>query len=153
MVICTLGVGLKHFVFACCTAAISSVFDLKNASLDFLSLHGWWLTLQHALQKSSPALSIQRERGRRKNEGRILSCGSNTHTDGVPAQLFMCPQYLLCVCLQMHLISIPCGFLWGGSLNWGGSLSFLYTRVHFEFIWAPFCIFWILRCVLFFKKK
>lgn len=33
-----LGIELKRFAFSCYTAAFSSVFDLKNASLHFLSL-------------------------------------------------------------------------------------------------------------------
>lgn len=41
-----------RLVFPCCIAAISTAFDLKNASPLFRSLHWWWLTLQHTLQKS-----------------------------------------------------------------------------------------------------
>lgn len=102
-----------RLVFPCCIAAISTAFDLKNASPLFRSLHWWWLTLQHTLQKSPlmhPRGRERRgERKRKKREGYFCLCACNTQC------LFMCPDLPAPFTQIPVLISIPCGSLQGGN--------------------------------------
>ncbi len=102
-------------VFPCCIAAISTALDLKNASPLFLSLHWWWLTLQHTLQKSP--LMHPRERGRERERDRerereerdMFFFTALTHTQ----YLFMCPDLPALpvyrnTCTHQYSLWFPC---------------------------------------------
>lgn len=96
-------------VFPCCIAAISTAFDLKNASPLFLCLRWWWLTLQHTLQKSPlmhPRGRERRgERKRKKREGYFCLCACNTQC------LFMCPDLPYTnTCTHLHSLQFPAGW-------------------------------------------
>lgn len=89
-----------RLVFPCCIAAISSVFDLKNASPLFLSLslQWWWLTLQHALQKSSLMLPTAREREQEREKREM--CSFMWLQQSTCSSLHVC--YLLCLCARKN---------------------------------------------------
>lgn len=114
-------------VFPCCIAAISTAFDLKNASPLFLCLRWWWLTLQHTLQKSPlmhPRGRERRgERKRKKREGYFCLCACNTQC------LFMCPDLPTPFTQIPVLICIPCSSLQGG--NAAGVFALLECIMYF----------------------
>lgn len=100
-----------RLVFPCCIAAISSVFDLKNASPLFLSHSAMMMT--HTPTRPAEIFSHatdserERENKRKKRERCVPLCGSNR----VPVHPFMCATCFLCVLGKIPvLISIPTGF-------------------------------------------
>lgn len=86
-----------RLVFPCCIAAISSVFDLKNASPLFLSHSAMMMT--HTPTRPAEIFSHatdserERENKRKKRERCVPLCGSNR----VPVHPFMW-GYLLSLC-------------------------------------------------------
>lgn len=87
-------------VFPCCIAAISTAFDLKNASPLVLSLHWWWLTLQHTLQKSP--LTHPRGREREKEERDVFFYVPLTHNTCSCVLI-----YLLCLHKYLYSSAFP----------------------------------------------
>lgn len=90
----------------CCIAAINSAFDLKNASPLFFSLHWWWLTLQHTLQKSPLMHPRERESGRKKQREECVPYVPLTHN--TRSCVLMCLLCLLKYLYSSAFLAVPC---------------------------------------------